>query len=83
MMRNKRHKLFTLHLSMLTNSTCLPPHGDLFEDLGIPNSSRTSANFAPPQTAAHNMYKGMKVNINRKKTGILKEFFSHITEIVR
>lgn len=41
----------TLHLSMLTNSTCFPPELVTLVNFGIPTSSRTSANLAPPQTA--------------------------------
>lgn len=47
---------------MLTNSTCFPPRGDVCEGLGIPISSRTSANLAPPHTAAKNMHADMKWN---------------------
>lgn len=44
-------KIITLHLSMLTNSTCFPPDGVILVNLGIPISSSTSANLAPPQIA--------------------------------
>ena len=41
----------TLHISTLTNSTCYTPEDVVLVDLGIPTSSRTSANLAPPQMA--------------------------------
>ena len=43
--------IVTLHLSMLTNSTCFPPNCVIWVSFGIPTSSRTSANLAPPQMA--------------------------------
>lgn len=41
----------TLHLSILTNSTCLPPAFVTDVKLGIPTRLRTSASLAPPQIA--------------------------------
>jgi hypothetical protein len=65
-------EILTLHLSTLTNSTCLPPKAVTELSLGIPTSSRTSDSFAPPHVAAIQRVKILQSQkLNRKQKCIL------------